>query len=78
MNGKLGAPSGRDVARALEHAGFVVKRIKGSHHILVHRDASTRRTTVPVHGPASLKQGTLRAILKQAKLTEDELQALLR
>jgi predicted RNA binding protein YcfA (HicA-like mRNA interferase family) len=63
--------------RALERAGFVVKRIKGSHHILVHPDDKTRRATVPVHGMKAIRQGTLRSILKQAKLTEDELRDLL-
>ena len=77
MNAKLGGLSGRDVVRALEHAGFVLKRIRGSHHILVHPDDKTRRTIVPVHGRTSLKRGTLHGILKQAKLTEDELRALL-
>ena len=77
MNGKLGALTGREMVRALERAGFVVKRINGSHHILVHPSDKTRRTIVPVHGRSSLKQGTLRGILRQAKLTEDELRALL-
>jgi predicted RNA binding protein YcfA (HicA-like mRNA interferase family) len=77
MNAKLGGISGRDVVRALVRAGFTLKRVKGSHHILVHPDDRTRRTIVPVHGRASLKRGTLHGILKQAKLTEDELRALL-
>jgi predicted RNA binding protein YcfA (HicA-like mRNA interferase family) len=77
MNGRLGDVSGRDVVRALQRAGFITKRIRGSHHILVHGSDPSRRTTVPVHGGSSLKRGTLRAILKQAKLTEDELRALL-
>jgi predicted RNA binding protein YcfA (HicA-like mRNA interferase family) len=77
MNGKLGALNGRDMLRALERAGFVLKRIKGSHHILVHPVDKTRRAIVPVHGRTGLKQGTLRGILKQAELTEDEFRALL-
>jgi predicted RNA binding protein YcfA (HicA-like mRNA interferase family) len=76
MNAKLGGLSGRDIVRALERGGFVLKRVHGSHHILVHGDDRTRRTVVPVHGRASLKRGTLHAILKQARLTEDELRAL--
>jgi predicted RNA binding protein YcfA (HicA-like mRNA interferase family) len=77
MNAKLGDLSGREVVRALQRAGFVIKRIRGSHHILIHSSDRSRRTTVPVHGGASLKRGTLRAILKQAKLDEDDLRALL-
>jgi predicted RNA binding protein YcfA (HicA-like mRNA interferase family) len=77
MNAKLGSLSGREVVRALERAGFVLKRVTGSHHILVHPDDKTRRTIVPVHGRTNLKRGTLHGILKQAKLTESELRALL-
>ena len=77
MNGRLGDVSGRDIVRALQKAGFVIKRIRGSHHILVHVRDRSRRATVPVHGGASLKRGTLRSILKQAELTEDELRPLL-
>ena len=77
MNAKLGGLTGREVVRALQHAGFVLKRIKGSHHILVHPADRTRRATVPVHGGTSLKRGTLHGILKQAKLSEDELRAFL-
>jgi predicted RNA binding protein YcfA (HicA-like mRNA interferase family) len=77
MNAKLGSLGGREVVRALERAGFVLKRVTGRHHILVHPDDKTRRTNVPVHGRTSLKRGTLYGILKQAKLTEDELRALL-
>lgn len=77
MNAKLGGLSGRDVVRALQRVGFVLTRIKGSHHILVHPRDRARRATVPVHGNADLKRGTLHSILKQAKLTEEELRKLL-
>jgi predicted RNA binding protein YcfA (HicA-like mRNA interferase family) len=76
MNDRLGGVSGREVVRA-QRAGFVIKRIRGSHHILVHPSDPSRRTTVPVHAGAGLKRRTLRAILRQAKLTEEELRALL-
>lgn len=74
---RLPAVKPRDVIRALEKAGLVVARIKGSHHILVHRDDSSRITNVPAHGSHDLPRGTLRAIIKQAGLTVDEFVALL-
>lgn len=77
MSGKLRGLRGRAVVQALERAGFVVKRVKGSHHILVHADDNTRRATVPVHATKAIKPGTMRSILKQARLTEDEMEALL-
>jgi predicted RNA binding protein YcfA (HicA-like mRNA interferase family) len=57
---------------ALKRAGFVVDRIKGSHHFLVHRDDPTRRTVIAVHA-GDLPNGTLRDILRQAKISRDEL-----
>jgi len=66
-----------EVIRALEKAGFVVVRIKGSHRFLVHRDDRTRMTNVPVHASHDLPRGTLRAIIKQAGLTVDEFLDLL-
>jgi predicted RNA binding protein YcfA (HicA-like mRNA interferase family) len=74
---KLPDVSGSKVVRALEKAGFAVVRTSGSHHRLVHRDDPTRATTVAVHGSKSLKSGTVRNILKQARLTVEELNALL-
>jgi predicted RNA binding protein YcfA (HicA-like mRNA interferase family) len=74
---KIPDVSGSRVVRALENAGFVVVRISGSHHRLVHRDDPTRATTVAVHRSKSLKSGTVRNILKQARLTVEELCALL-
>ena len=77
MSGKLRGLRGWEVVRALERAGFVVKRVKGSHQVLVHADDKTRRAIVPVHATKAIKPGTMRSILKQARLTEDELEALL-
>jgi predicted RNA binding protein YcfA (HicA-like mRNA interferase family) len=77
MSRRLPALNGRDVIRALEKAGFVVVRIKGSHHFLVHRDDKARMTNVPVHASRDLPRGTLRDIVKQAGLTVDEFLDLL-
>lgn len=77
MSGGLPTVSGRRVVRALETAGFVVERISGSHHLLVHRDNPARAVTVPVHGSRDLKPGTLRAIIRQAGLSVAEFDDLL-
>ena len=77
MNPKLRGLCGSEVVRALEQCGFVLERVKGSHHILVHPDDKTPRATVPVHAGKTVKPGTMRSILKQAGLTEDEFAALL-
>jgi predicted RNA binding protein YcfA (HicA-like mRNA interferase family) len=66
----------RQLIRALERAGFFVHHIRGSHHYLRHPDRPGILITVPVH-TRDLKRGTLRAILRQAGLTPDDLRSLL-
>jgi predicted RNA binding protein YcfA (HicA-like mRNA interferase family) len=66
MNGgRLPVVNGRQVVRALTRSGFVIDRIAGSHHILVHPTDPRRAVTVPVHGGRDLKRGTIRSILRQ-------------
>ena len=77
MSDKLPTPSGKDVIRALKRADFFVERIKGSHHVLVHKTDKTRFVVVPVHGNRSVKRGTFKNILKQAQLTAQEFNELL-
>jgi predicted RNA binding protein YcfA (HicA-like mRNA interferase family) len=64
------------VIRALERAGFIVERVKGSHHALKHPDKPHLHVTVAFH-KRELPRGTLRAIIKQAGLTTDEFLELL-
>lgn len=49
MSNRLPSLKAGDVIRALRKAGFEVTRIKGSHHIMRHRDDASRGTVVPVH-----------------------------
>ena len=61
--------------RALERAGFALHHTSGSHCILRHSERRSR-VTVPFHHH-DLKRGTLRAILRQAALSVEELIELL-
>ena len=72
---RLPVASGIEVARALERAGFVEVSRKGSFCKLRHDD---RRLTVivPLHRHA-LPRGTLASILRQARMTADDLRLLL-
>jgi len=70
-------PGGRakDVIKALERAGFLFDRQKGSH--ATYRNPQTKRTTVvPVHS-RELPRWLLKKIIKEAGLTEDEFRELL-
>ncbi len=69
--GRLAGFSADEVARKLRRAGFVFDRqARGSHEIWWNPQTRAR-TTVPRH-PGELPEGTLRAILHQAKLSIDE------
>lgn len=67
--------TGGEVIVALEKVGFVVVRIKGSHHRLRHPDG--RVTTVPVHGSEIIGPGLLSRILRDCELPREGLEALL-
>ena len=71
---RLPVVSGRECGKALERAGFYVRRQEGS-HIILRRDSPFAQLVVPDH--KELERGTLRAILRQSGLTVDQFNALL-
>jgi predicted RNA binding protein YcfA (HicA-like mRNA interferase family) len=66
----------RQLIRTLQRAGFVLHHVRGSHHYFRHPDKPGVLVTVPYHN-RDLKRGTLRAIMRQAGLTADDLGRLL-
>jgi predicted RNA binding protein YcfA (HicA-like mRNA interferase family) len=72
---KLPSLTGKQVIDALQRSGFVVMRIKGSHHYMRHADG--RATVVPVHAGETVGPGLLSKILRDCELTRDELQSRL-
>ena len=71
---KLPRLSGRDCVKALEKAGFEVKRQHGS-HIVLRRDQPFAQLVVPDH--RELDTGTLRAIIRQAGMNPEQFIQLL-
>ena len=64
--------SGQEAIRALERLGFVQVRQKGSHVVLKRQTPEGAiGCVVPLH--RELATGTLRGILKQARVTPEEL-----
>lgn len=61
--------SAREALKRLLRAGFNEVRQSGSHKVLRHPDG--RQTYVAMH-PGDIPSGTLRKILKQAGLSEEE------
>lgn len=64
----------QQVVRALERAGFVFDRQRGSHMVYYHPETN-RTVVVPRH--QEIKTGTLREILREANLTREEFRKLL-
>jgi len=71
---KLPSVSGRDCLKALEKAGFRLRRQEGS-DIILRRDDPFAQVVVPDH--RELDRGTLRAILRGAGISVDEFIAFL-
>ena len=63
---------GKELIRVLEEKGFVVQRIRGSHHSLRHADG--RYTVVPVHAGETIGPGLLLKILKDVDLRKEDLE----
>jgi len=61
--------SGKEVIKALETAGFYIKRRKGS-HIVLRRDSPFAQVVVPDH--KSIDTGTLASILGGADLSVED------
>ena len=63
--------SGREIVRALEHLGFKQARQRGSHVVMKKStDMGNVGCVVPMHREVAI--GTLRSILKQAHLSQEE------
>lgn len=65
--------SGKKFAMFLELNGWQLIRVQGSHHIY-YKLGETTRISVPIHGNKDLKIGLLRHFMKQAGLSEEDLQ----
>jgi predicted RNA binding protein YcfA (HicA-like mRNA interferase family) len=72
MPPKIPRISGEEAVKALQRLGFVVVRQRGSHVILKKRISSEEEVgcVVPLHNELAI--GTLRGVLRQAKVTTEE------
>jgi predicted RNA binding protein YcfA (HicA-like mRNA interferase family) len=68
---RLPALTGQQIIAVLRRHGFDVVRQSGSHLILNSPDG--RRTTVPLHAGRDLGRGLLRQIMRDAKLSVEDL-----
>lgn len=73
---RLPSLSFRKLVGALERAGFAFDHASGNHHLYRHAHDRSRYAVVPRHS-RDIPRGVVRSILRQAKLTEEELLELL-
>lgn len=76
MSPRLPRVTSTDVLRALYRAGWKFARQSGSHIQLIHQQKHGR-VTISHHPGLTIKPKTLKRILEQAGMTEDELRSLL-
>jgi predicted RNA binding protein YcfA (HicA-like mRNA interferase family) len=69
----LKAVSGKEIAKVLERKGWLLQRVRGSHHIYASDDVPGVIVSVPIHGNRSLRIGTQRAIMRAGGLNESDL-----
>jgi predicted RNA binding protein YcfA (HicA-like mRNA interferase family) len=67
------AVSGKELCKIVERHGWELKRITGSHHIYVKEDVEVI-ISIPVHSNRDLPKGTLKSIMKDAQLAEEDLE----
>ena len=69
--------SSSECIKVLQKLGYEVRRQKGS-HIIMKRDDPKPARSIPVPNHKTLKTGTLRTIIRQAGLSVDEFNELLK
>ncbi|MCI0457571.1 MAG: type II toxin-antitoxin system HicA family toxin [Gemmataceae bacterium] len=72
---RLPQVTGPEAVRAFVKSGYILTRIRSSHHILTHPVRPL--LSVPVHGNQPLGAGLLRSLIRDAGLTVAEFLALL-
>ena len=75
MTPKPRAVTAKELVRVAERLGFAFRRQRGSHAIYV-RASDQARVVIPMHS-GNLKQKTLRAIVRDLKISAEEFAELL-
>lgn len=64
--------SGKRLCKIVEQKGWVLRKITGSYHIYDNFEYE-QILSIPVHRNQDLKVGTLKALMKIAQLSEEDL-----
>ena len=68
---RLGSYTGEQVVRAFQRAGWKITRQRSS-HVILEKVGYEATLSVPVHKGKNVKRGTLRDLVKDAKMNVDE------
>ena len=63
---------GKKLCKIVEKKGWILRKVTGSHHIYI-KSGVDKILSIPVHKNQDLKIGTLKALMKIAELTENDL-----
>lgn len=63
--------SGKELIKSLQSHGFMVSRVRGSHHFMKHPDG--RATVVPVHSGEIIGPGLLSKICRDVGIATSDL-----
>ena len=69
--GRLAGFRYREIIKRLKKLGFVFDRQAAGSHEIWFNPTSNRYTTIPNH-PGDIPEGTLKAILRQARISTDK------
>jgi len=72
---KLPRLTARQIIGVLEKVGFSLARQSGSH--MIFKNSSGKRATVPYHSRKTLHPKVLKSILRDAELSDEDLEKLL-
>ena len=68
---RLGSYRGEEVVRAFQRAGWKIARQRSS-HVILEKEGYEATLSVPVHKGKNVKRGTLRDLIKDARMSVDE------
>jgi predicted RNA binding protein YcfA (HicA-like mRNA interferase family) len=68
---RLGSYRGEEVVKAFQRAGWEITRQRSS-HIILEREGYEATISVPVNKGKNVKRGTLRDLIKDARMSVDE------
>jgi len=68
---RLGSYRGEEVVRAFQRAGWKITRQRSS-HVILDKEGYEATLSIPVHKGKNVKRGTLRDLIKDARMSVDE------